>query len=259
MALTRAQGGKSLHVVTQIADPSLERIEIRELVDELLEDHAAGAQYRDVETVAATIFPADLYLPPAFDWSPQMSVEDQAELDRAADELFEDYEMALPIISSDPSWSWGTYFQRMSSWHGENQLARKIEYLRRQRKGAKGRGVRSANSADIAVGMEGRTAGVQIHDSSDKFEIGNPCLVHLDLTVHDRKLNMLATYRHWYMMGRAYGNLLGLARLQQFLAQQSGYPLGELVIVSGMTNIEDKWTVAELDRLGTFDELVKSG
>ena len=45
-------------------------------------------------------------------------------------------------------------------------------------------------------------------------------------------------YRSHYYMNRAYGNLLGLARLQSFVAEQAELVLGPLVCHSTMAVLE---------------------
>lgn len=48
----------------------------------------------------------------------------------------------------------------------------------------------------------------------------------------------MATYRHWHLQQRALGNLVGLANLLRFVAHQTGYPPGELVVVSGVASAQ---------------------
>jgi thymidylate synthase len=62
--------------------------------------------------------------------------------------------------------------------------------------------------------------------------------VHIDLTVFEGRLSMAAVYRHQFLITKAYGNLLGLSRLLGFLAQQSGYAVGELVVHATMADLE---------------------
>jgi thymidylate synthase len=74
--------------------------------------------------------------------------------------------------------------------------------------------------------------------------------VHIDLTVFEGRLSMAAVYRHQFLITKAYGNLLGLSRLLAFLAQQSGYEVGELVVHATMADLEqDTYGKPGLDRL----------
>jgi hypothetical protein len=100
--------------------------------------------------------------------------------------------------------------------------------------------------ADIAVGGEGDVApptdfediGLQTYAATDRRQRGFPCLVHVDLTLLDGKLSMLAVYRHQYLVTKAYGNLVGLSRLLRFLAQQTGYEVGELSVQATLADDE---------------------
>jgi hypothetical protein len=48
----------------------------------------------------------------------------------------------------------------------------------------------------------------------------------------------MAVYRHWHLVHKAYGNMIGLTRLLHFLAQQTGYAPGELMIHATVANAE---------------------
>jgi hypothetical protein len=48
----------------------------------------------------------------------------------------------------------------------------------------------------------------------------------------------MAVYRHQYLVEKAYGNMLGLSALVQFLCQQSGYEPGELVVHATMADAQ---------------------
>ena len=69
---------------------------------------------------------------------------------------------------------------------------------------------------------------------------GGQCLSHISLNVTDGQLSMTALYRHQTFVGRAYGNFLGLARLQHFLVQETSADLqvGELMVVASHAEIE---------------------
>jgi hypothetical protein len=228
-----------LHVVTTVSDPTawgyLDSGEVKAFLAE------RNPNARTIETVASTIFPEDLYRHQTQSWHHGLSQQELDDIDEAAAELFSDYIDMLPIIASDPSSTWNsTYFGRMVAWPGTdppvNQLAWCIKYLRTQLASGAGQ----ANSADIAIAGEGEDASLQIHRSTEGRYFGGPCLVHVDLSVHRGRLNLLATYRHWHLVERALGNLLGLSRLLVFLSEQSGYPVGELAVVSGMANAQRK-------------------
>jgi hypothetical protein len=49
---------------------------------------------------------------------------------------------------------------------------------------------------------------------------------------------MQAIYRNEYLVGRAYGNYLGLAELQLYMARASGVGVGELMITIGHVELD---------------------
>jgi hypothetical protein len=65
--------------------------------------------------------------------------------------------------------------------------------------------------------------------------------------VFESKLHLTAVYRHQLLITKGYGNLLGLSRLQRFMAQQTGYGIGELCMVGGFSDAEFKapWSKKE--------------
>ncbi len=104
------------------------------------------------------------------------------------------------------------------------------------------------NLEDITVAGEAELAsspppgdpeGLQIYAANDRRERGFPCLVHVDLTLYERRISMAATYRHQYLVTKAYGNLLGLSRLLVFLAQQTGFRVGELMVNATFADAEE--------------------
>ena len=84
-------------------------------------------------------------------------------------------------------------------------------------------------AADALPGGED-LRGLQVYAATDRRTRSFPCLTHIDLTLHRGRLHAMAVYRHQYLIEKAYGNLLGLSWLLQFLCQQTGYTMGELVV-----------------------------
>jgi len=200
-----------------------------------------------VDTVANTIFPASLYQDPGVRWAPSLNSHQSARLDEAATDLYDAYGEMLPLLCTADGNGRGTYFGRMISWPGKeaggiNQLAERIIYLRSTHRG----GRRTQNVSDIAIGGEAellaadelRDIGLQVYAADDHRQRGFPCLVHIDLTLLDGQLSMLAVYRHQYLITKTYGNLLGLARLLGFLAQQTGFEVGELAVQATLADAE---------------------
>jgi hypothetical protein len=246
------QGDAVVHTVTTVRDPGTEIIPLRRFVDDLLQPgYRSGTHIQRVDTVASTVLPQALYHSPGFPWSPDAVGEQAAAHDVAASALFDAYDLMLPMLRTANGNRNGTYFGRMIDWpnhrKGErtNQLADRITVLRTARRKHRSR----SNIADIAVAIDGETtaaptsdeepaAGVQVFAAADRRTYSFPCLVHVDLSVHGGKLHLLAVYRHWYVITKGYGNMLGLSHLQAFLCDQTGYPAGELVVVAGMADTE---------------------
>lgn len=242
-AAASAPGGKLLHLVATVTDPAAtDDGAYTAVLDGTSRGHA-------VRTVANTVFPAALYADPGRDWHPDLAAADAAALNQAAHDLFESYNLMLPsLVKADPGSSRGTYFGCLVSWPGKepggrNQLAERIAQLRKQR-----RTVATFNATDLILEGAGERpdrdpdpepiAGLQVCRSAENRTMSFPCLVHIDVSVLDGRLSMLAVYRHWHLVRKAYGNLVGLCELQRFLAQQSGFGVGELVVHAGVANTE---------------------
>jgi hypothetical protein len=240
-AAAAAPTGKVLHLVATITDPAAAHsAAYAAVLDGTTRSHA-------VTTVANTVFPSALYLDPGRDWAPDLTAADAAALDQAAADLYESYNLMLPgLVRADAGSARGTYFGCLVSWPGKepggrNQLAERISQLRKQR-----HTVKTFNATDLIVEGAGErpapdpepVPGLQVCRSSENRTMSFPCLVHIDVSVLDGRLSMLAVYRHWHLVRKAYGNLVGLCDLQRFLAQQSGYEIGELVVHAGVASTE---------------------
>lgn len=251
--------GRIQHLVLSITRPSpVADPALSAALNELLVPAHHG-----VATVANTLYPSDLYADPGFSWSPSLNLESVALLDQAAADLYESYELMLPmLLQAERGNNQGTYFSRMITWPGtssggHNQLATRIEQLRDKRRSGKN----TFNASDVVIEGFGDLhdlGGVEVYKVDDRRTMGFPCLVHLDFSLLRGRLSLLAVYRHWHLIRKGYGNLLGLAGLQAFLAQQTGCEVGELVLHGTVANAEfdafNKTPVrALLDRL-TLDE-----
>jgi len=242
-------GGREVNVITTITDPLAPEVPvIRAALDNVLSVERGGVRVQSVDTVAGTIFPRDIYADTGLTFAPGMDEEALAKLDASAADLYACYAEMLPILTTDQANNRGTYFGRMISWPGKtgggtNQIADRIKRFRAVRQ----RDVGQRNLEDIVVAGEAELldepawdapAGLQVYAASDRRERGFPCLVHVDLTLYKRRISMAATYRHQYLVTKAYGNLLGLSRLLGFLAQQTGFEVGELMINATFADAE---------------------
>lgn len=245
-ALTAQGKGTATHLFVTIATPQAgTHAGVTNLVDATLQSH----KRRTVATVANTLFPSTLYNPPEYPWSPDLPAEQEGALNAAANRLYDAYLGMLPDLRLYGGNSHGTYFSRMISWPGRiaggaNQLDRRITFLRKERRNGRS----TSNTSDIAIAGEADGANdpddtllgglLEQYAVSDTRTEGFPCLVHIDVSVRNGFLALLGVYRHWHLVTRGYGNLVGLARLQTFLCQQTGFEPGELAVAAGHANAE---------------------
>lgn len=237
-SVTAEPGGTATNVMVVVAAPQDgNEAGVVAVIDEAL----SSRRKHSVLTVANTLFPLALYNDPGFVWAPDLPNRAVGQLDSAAAEMYTAYLEALPALQRVHENRGGTYFSRMISWPGKtstgiNQLDRRIRALRSDH--AQGRS--ASNASDISVDGEADGAGGSLEEYvvSDARTRGFPCLVHIDISVRQGKLALLAVYRHWHLITRGYGNLIGLTRLQEFLCQQTGYANGELAVVAGHANAE---------------------
>ena len=225
------RGGRCVHLVMTVEAPGSENEAIRHALDCALDE----AEKQSVETVAGTIFPNSLYQSPGFSWSSDLDEQAVEELDAAAHNLYERYIGMLPVLRRVHANNRGTYFSRMITWPGKepggtNQLNLRISRIRNEFSN----GRRTNNTLDVDIAADAFVseplAGVQVLSPSEQRIRGFPCLVHIDLTLVDGILHCLAVYRHQHLITKAYGNLVGLSRLMQFLCEQTGAECGELVL-----------------------------
>jgi hypothetical protein len=234
--------GRAVHVVSTVTEPASELQAIRHLVDEVLEEN----EFQSVTTVAETIFPRSLYADPGVEWTPGLMIEQQRSLDDAAESMYQAYMDMLPLLRTVDANKCGTYFARMITWPGKvsggfNQLAARVEKLRSEH--SAGRNTNNTLDVDVSAdsdNADGPVKGLQVYAATDKRTRGFPCLTHVDFTLFEGRLHAAAVYRHQYLIEKAYGNILGLSWLMQFLCQQSGFDLGELVIHATLADAQGR-------------------
>jgi hypothetical protein len=253
------RGGHAVNTLTTVMHPVESEITaLREVLDQyLFEQTIKGQKIQSVEAVANTIFPKARYHDPEVIWTKKGDGAEAA-LDQAANRLFTSYSRSYDLLKKlNPANRRGTYFGRLMAWETAdgpiNQLQDRINSLR----SARGSGKSRWNVNDLSVAGEAEGArhatdfvdvdGLQMYRPTDHvgyLSRGFPCMVHIDLTVYDNKLHLLAVYRHQLLITKGYGNLVGLGRLHRFLAQQTGYELGELSMQAGMSDAEweGAWT-----------------
>jgi thymidylate synthase len=249
-ALAASKGHEIVNLTVTIDDPGSELIGVRQQIDrQVAELRATGRRGFDksVHTVANTIFPVSLYRAGRPDSFYEAVRTGQSRRDGS-------------ITSWGPNA--GTYAGRLVAYptynRGElNQLKRIIDYL------DAGTTYRDryeisltceASDEDLAQPLPSPVASASTFvPGYDNATRGGQCLSHISLNVTDDRLSMTALYRHQTFVSRAYGNFLGLARLQHFLVQEAQKPLrvGELMVVASHAEIEGSATARS-------DELLQS-
>jgi thymidylate synthase len=229
-------GGEAHNVVIDILDPVAETpldATIIRTVDVFLREHHAIS----LAGVANTIFP-------------------QSTLDRhGPDAFYRVYRDTLLPRMMRITRDWGRYFDRLTEWkkikNGEvkliNPLDDLITFLRTQ-----------INSRRTYRNVYEMT----IYDPSrDAGKVANrQCLSFLSFKLDpEKRLALTAIYRNHAYIARSLGNLIGLARLQRFVAAQSGAALGSLTCLSTHAEIDhgrqrragrmEGWTSAEAEAL----------
>jgi len=197
----------AMHIVVRIADPGQEVAEIRALADQLL----ARGGVQPIDTVRNTIFPAA--------WAKRYA--EPADL---AAYYREQYPTIRRISRKNRR---GTYFGRLVAYpDGEttiDQLSDRVTKLRSQKAGGHKSSMYEMNiwkPGDLPQGM------------------GFPCMAFLSFHLDDDRLYLTAHYRNQFLTERAYGNYLGLAQLQCYVAHAVGLTPAELMIVAGHATVD---------------------
>lgn len=184
---------------------------IQQHVNRFLEEH----DKEPLATVATTIFPASEYL------------------HGGASEVFNDFAVAiLPQIRG----RWEGYAARMLTRSIElrngsktSPLERMIEKMKQQ---APRRGpMRSMYDVSIDDPADPLTEIAIYHAEADAGAIHPPCLMHLSFKLVKKKVYLTVLYRTHFFIEKVLGNLIGLAQLQSFVADQlgEGFAPGPLV------------------------------
>jgi hypothetical protein len=191
-------------------------------VVKLFNNFALEHKFHTTDTVANTIFPLDTY---------RAHAADRAKFYRAY------HDTVLPKVRK----AWGTYFERLTIRRNhdgtpmmrENAQLNPLEILIEKLKRRVDDPPKTTTHYEISPGdiaLEIATYN-PLYDCN--YQIGGPCLSHVSFKI-DRNdlLRLTAFYRsHWYIE-RALGNLIGLARLQWFVANAAGAKVGPLSIIA---------------------------
>jgi len=199
--------GEALNLVMTIADPDPSHPDpgVVDTLNRLL--CQKGKQ--TVETVANTIFPLAFLRGPS-----------------SRDEFYQRYLDSLPRLLKQRGNGRGTYFGRLIQYPASadvkrgqttNQIEGIIKKLETQ--------LRTGKPKKFAYPMQVFAPG-----RDDNTTMGFPCLSHLSFQIANSRLCLTAVYRNHYYFQRALGNFIGLAQLQQFVANAVGLGLGTLTV-----------------------------
>jgi hypothetical protein len=223
-------------VILHVVDPTVltkRDVGVYREVDKFLTGHGGFS----IHTVAETIFPLDEYQR------------------HGANGVFNDFPPKIREIQKGRTdANWGSYayrFLRQRDAHGEvfNPLEDLVKKIIEHGK------YRASYEMNSGRPLE---EDIPIYDAATdrKRPYGGPCLSHLSIKVHDGKVRMNATYRSHYYVRRLLGNLVGLGRLQYFLARETNLEIGGLTINSTFARLDTggndtcgRWGKGDIDAL----------
>ncbi len=187
---------------------------------------------RSVMTAAGTIFPQSMY-------------------QRYGRPAWYDQYKAILARGKAPG-TWGTYVMRMierneetgESFNPLEKIITKLTTLREKElnhyKAAYELGLsdphRDLMNPCNGIGFELPTYNPAV---DRHMYLGSPCLSHLTFKLINERLDMTAIYRSHYYAERALGNLIGLAQLQRYVAEESGFDLGSLTCISSYAKLDE--------------------
>lgn len=213
---------RAYSVVIEVENPLSLPPEDRVVYD-IVDDFLRSKGGMPLSTVVNTIFPALLYKK------------------HGAPGVYERYPALFPTIQChDDARNWGTYAMRMIQrvdHEGKTiyPLRETVAKIARQAK------LVGAKHAAYEVGTIDPFTDIPVYEPGrDRAAImGGPCLSHVSFKLmDDRALMLTGFYRSHFYVERALGNLLGLAHLQNFVAEQAAIQLGPLVCHSSMAQLD---------------------
>lgn len=216
-------GDEGYNVVIDVEDPWAHDEQdnaVITLLDKFLREHGENP----IITVANTIFPQSLY---AAHGSPA---------------FYDIYHRDFDKLSETKRW--GRYFERMTRHQtGDgrtyNPLRDLIDKMKRQEEAR----VRYSSAYELAVYDP-------LRDGRSLY--GGQCLSFLSFKLHpERGLMLTVMYRNHTYITRCLGNLIGLGRLQAFVAKEADVHLGSLTVISTHAKLDtgDGWGIKDAREL----------
>jgi hypothetical protein len=231
--LSRSKDGhQARNLVLEIATPLVMTPEHAVVIRDVDALMRATDPATAIERVANTIFPQDMYLRkgyPAF------------------------YEHFLDTMTrAKRKNTWGTYAMRLMSRSSGAKSINPLETVIQKLKRATTGGHEYRNGYELSVHDvvtdlpdEELDFGCEVplyEPVKDAGRVSNsPCLSHLSFKLDSEDaVHLTAVYRSHYYCSKALGNLIGLARLQAFVAKQAQLEVGTLTCISTFANLDTK-------------------
>ncbi len=196
----------------------------RALEDFLAEWSQQDSRVYPVSTVRTTIFP-----------------KHYAQRSGSAGELADSYRADYPKIrKSNPANMSGTYFGRIVdaqvSRDGSHydQLNDTIKKLR----GRNGNATMTEIDLRFEIDVDAPALGVYETERNHARRMGFPCMSHLSFQRDGGMLHVAAFYRNQDIGRKAYGNMLGLGQLCEYIAQQTELSCGHLTLLAGRAYLD---------------------
>lgn len=231
--------GDQLNVILDVASPTIEGKKGR-AARELLDMHYSEEGQLPLHSVAETIFPGWEYV------------------HRGIGGVYTKYPGEYKRLKKG-SPVWGTYAHRLLSrkdreGNETNPLHGLVAKMRKiQHEGS------AKYRACYEIGMlEGSLELSVYDDDTDGSRLrGAPCLTHLSFKLVEGHVHLTALYRSHDYRYKVPGNLLGLARLQAFVAREVDVEIGTLVVHSTLAYLEPGGGRSRLTKLlGRIREVV---
>lgn len=234
------KGREDYDVILHVTDPiplSLPDRAVVESVDAFMAEHGGPS----LNTVAETIFPLQDYLRDGVSG------------------VFERYpERMKRIHAARKDKQWGCYAVRiLRQTDRDGTIYNPLEHLLKKLiDHSKYKAVYELGLGHGLDDYEPAGADIAIYDgATDRrpFRGFLPCLSHLSVKVDKGTVRLNATYRSHYYVQRLLGNMIGLSRLQYFLANEAKMAVGPLTINSTYAKLDrgdnNKWSVGHIDAL----------
>lgn len=230
--LSTQEGFDSTNVILEIDSPLQASLEDKFVVDTINAALQEKNSSRSVMTAAGTIFPQSIY----------------QRYGRPA--WYDQYKLVFK--RGKARGTWGTYVMRMierTDGHGKSfnpleDIVTKLSAINNNKLNRfKSAYEMSVSDPCIDLKSWGHGAGFDLatyNPISDRnMYMGSPCLSHLTFKIIKERLDMTAIYRSHYYAERALGNLVGLAQLQRYVAEESGFLPGALTCISTYAKLDD--------------------